>query len=253
MPAQDDQREREMILLFNLFVPADRMRSDVDAYLKLDEVDNPLPFELKSTTGNSVSTVRDFGPEHIAKWRDLHWLFAFYNREANQLRHCYYASPADMAAWIKDKERYVRPDMVLAEVAPSLVTDETVTRVLGAGDSFTIADARLIMKNQWRAERYRTSGDLPAGHYSRTHMVELLRERCEYLIRRGATLNNPHIPEQYLIDQSLQPITENHAAQLRTAVAVYVNRLAAGQVAPAEIDPVIAAQASAADTDDATA
>lgn len=98
-----------MIALFNLDVPHDRARSDVDARLDLEWLDEPIEFELKSTTGNSVSTVRDFGPEHIAKWQKLHWLFAFYESDGTTLRYCYYASPADMSDWIAEKEKYIRP------------------------------------------------------------------------------------------------------------------------------------------------
>lgn len=86
-----------MLNLFNLTVPPDRTRSGLDAILDLDDGSEPIPFELKSTTSKSVATVRDFGPDHIVKWRHLHWLFAFYERDATTLRHCYYASPADMA------------------------------------------------------------------------------------------------------------------------------------------------------------
>jgi hypothetical protein len=87
-------------------------------------------------------------------------------------------------------------------------------------------------------------------------MLELLRERCAYVIRRGATLNNPHISGPHLSDR-LEPITRNHAAMLRTLVADYLARratqLTAGEL-PAEdaVDPLVA-QASAAATDEATA
>jgi hypothetical protein len=249
VPVQDDERERQMVLLFNLSVPDDRGRSDVDALLELPDQPEPVPFELKSTTKRSVSTVRDFGPQHIAKWRDLHWLFAFYDEDGVRLSRCYYASPRAMASWIEDKERYVRPDMVLADESPKLVTDATLSRVLGDGESFSIDDARLIMKNQWRKEHYRASADLPNARYSRDRMIYLLQERCAYVIRRGATLNNPHIPETYLNEQGLTPIVRDHAASLREQVHDY---LADPGQQPAAVDPTIEAQASAAASDDAT-
>lgn len=218
MPVQDDERERQMVLLFNLTVPEDRRRADVDALLELDKRAEPVPFELKSSTGKSVSTVRDFGPDHIVKWRHLHWLFAFYGAGGQHLRHCYYASPADMADWITDRECYVRPDMVLAEWAPRLVTAETLQQVLGDAETFSLHDARLIMKNQWRLAEYHRQADLPGTRYSRERMIELLQRRCAYVIRRGATLNNPHIPEVYLTARGLQPIQRDHAARLRGLV-----------------------------------
>jgi hypothetical protein len=38
--------------------------------------------------------------------------------------------------------------------------------------------------------------DCPDG-FSPDAMLRLLRERCEYLIARGATVNNPHINKTY--------------------------------------------------------
>jgi len=236
-----------MTLLFNLTVPPDRSRSGVDALLELDELEKPLPFELKSSTRESISTVRDFGPEHIAKWKKLHWLFAFYDREASRARVCYYASPADMADWINDKERYVRPDLVLANSAPQLISSDLLTQVLGPGDTFTADDARRIMKMQWSSQQYRDGADLPGQLYSRGRMIELLRERCAYVIRRGATLNNPHIPGSYLSSR-LEAITRDHAATLRRLVRSYLAdreaRLVAGETPQEDcLDPVVAAQA----------
>jgi hypothetical protein len=239
-----------MVLLFNLTVPADRGRSDIDAYLELRSHPDPIPFELKSSTTNSVSTVRDFGPEHIAKWAHLHWLFAFYETNATTLRYCYYASPADMADWIADKQEYVRPDYVLAQRAPQLITDDELTEVLGPGDNFPISDARRIMKNQWNAEQYRARADLPDGRYSRDAMLRMLQERCGYVIRRGATLNNPHISESYFAERKLKPITKDHADRLRKLVRQYLKN----QAAEVSVDSVIAHQAAiAAATDDASA
>ena len=250
MAPQDDERERQMVSLFNLTVPADRGRADIDAYLDLRAGADPLPFELKSTTYKSISTVRDFGPEHIAKWRRLHWLFAFFERDGRTLRHCYYASPADMAPWIEEKARYIRPDLVLAESAPQLITDATLSLVIGEDvESCSMDQAKLIMKKQWSAAQYLASADLPDHRFSRSKMVELLQARCEYVIRRGATLNNPHIPESYFATQGLHHIEHDHAATLRTQVARYL----AGGEELAELDPVVAHQARAASTDDATA
>lgn len=256
MTAQDDAREREMILMFNLSRPADSTRGGLDAQLDLDGT--VVPFELKSTTRDSVSTVRDFGPEHIVKWKNLHWLFAFYERNGTVLKHCYYASPADMADWISEKERYVRPDYVLAQRAPAKITDEDLTAVVGVGGSFTVADARRIMKNQWNAKQYADNADLPGKMYSRAAMLKLLQRRCEYVIRRGATLNNPHIPESYL-SARVKPITKDHAATVRVLVGEYLSQrelqLADGAMPlKDQLDPVIADQArSAAATDEAIA
>jgi len=255
MPVQDDAREQQMVDLFNLSVPEDRRRDDIDADLELEELDTPLPFELKSTTKTSVSTVRDFGPEHIAKWQNLHWLFAFYDTDGKKLRYCRYASPSDMAPWIAEKERYVLPDLVLAQRAPQLVTHDVLVQVLGDLQRYSTADAKSVMKNQWSAQQYRDNADLPDGGYSRDRMVHLLQERCGYVIRRGATLNNPHIPRGYL--EKLTRIERDHAASLRQLVRTYLAAKEAaesrGETVQVQVDPVVAAQAKAAATDDATA
>ena len=67
--------------------------------------------------------------------------------------------------------------------------------------------------------------------YSRQRMLELLRERCRYVLLRGATLNNPHIPAGYF--KAWEQITEDHAITLRRLVGEYL-------------------QSSASATDDAT-
>lgn len=255
--AQDDAREREMILMFNLSVPADRTRGGLDAELEIDG-HGRLPFELKSTTKNSISTVRDLGPEHIAKWKNLHWLFAFYESDGATLRYCYYASPADMADWVNGKESYVLPDYILANAVPAKIDDSDLSRIVGDSDRFSKAEAERIMKKQWTADQYKTNADLPGGMFSREAMLTMLQARCEYVIRRGATLNNPHIPEKYLRDR-LEPIFKDHASTVRRLVSEYLEvhaaQVASGEL-PAEdqINPVIAGQAAKAlDTDNATA
>ena len=68
---QDDTREKKMRDLFNLVdVPG---RSETDAVLELDEFGR-VEFELKSTSDprGRVTTVRDFGPDHIEKWKNKH-------------------------------------------------------------------------------------------------------------------------------------------------------------------------------------
>ncbi len=255
MPAQDDAREQQMVNLFNLVTPEDRKRADIDARLELPELPQPLDFELKSTTGKSVSTVRDLGPDHFLKWRDLHWLFAFYDKSATKLLYCSYASPADMAEWIRGRQAYIRPDLVLAERVPIFITSDVVVEVLGERDSYTAADAKSIMKQQWSAERYRAEADLPGGGFSRDRMVRLLQERCSYVIERGSTLNNPHIPGPYL--DRLVRIEKDHAETLRRLVREYLaaqqDATSRGETLQVQVDPVVSAQASAAATDDATA
>ena len=229
MPVQDDVRESQMVQLFNLTVPEDRGRSDIDAHLNIDG--RVINFELKSTTSGSVSTVRDFGPDHIRKWRDdLHWIFAFYDKTGTRLQHCIYASPEDMEPWIAGKERYVRPDILLADSLPALVTDEMVTAILGEKDAYSLEDAQWIMKKQWSAAQYREQQDLEDG-YSLDRMTEILQQRARYVILRGATLNNPHIEARYF--NRFEKITEEHASKLRELVRGYLSSASATEDATA--------------------
>ena len=219
MPVQDDERENSMIQLFNLTVPADRRRADIDAHLAVDG--RVINFELKSTTGNSVSTVRDFGPEHIRKWRaDLHWIFAFYDRSGRHLQHCVYASPSDMESWIAGKERYIAPDLALADSLPASVTADMVVALLGEKDVYSLIDARWIMKNQWTSAQYTEFQDLPSG-YSVGRMTEIMQQRGRYVILRGSTLNNPHIEGSFF--EGFEHIVDEHASRLRELVRAYLS------------------------------
>lgn len=219
MPVQDDARENEMIQRFNLTVPDDRKRSDIDAHLAMGG--SEFNFELKSTTSGSVSTVRDFGPDHIIKWRaDLHWLFAFYNKDGTRLQYCIYASPDDMEPWIASKELYIRPDLELADNLPRSVEAEMVLTSFGPKDVYSLQDAKLVMKKQWRAAQYKEYQDLPGG-YSLDRMTQIMQLRARYLILRGSTLNNPHIEAAFF--DRFEKITDNHAARLRELVTDYLN------------------------------
>lgn len=229
MPVQDDARETQMVQLFNLSVPEDRVRSDIDAHLNVDG--RVINFELKSTTSGSVSTVRDFGPDHIRKWRDdLHWIFAFYDGSGTRLQYCIYASPEDMEPWIADKERYVLPDTLLADSLPGLVSSEMVISILGAKDLYSMKDAQWVMKKQWRVSQYLEQQDLEGG-YSLERMTEILQARARYVILRGATLNNPHIEARYF--DRFERITEEPASKLRELVHGYLSKASASVEATA--------------------
>lgn len=228
MAAQDDAREREMRTLFNLVRPPDAGRGDIDAILELEGRAIPEPlrgsrisFELKSATGGrpNISTVRDFGLHHVEKWRELHWLFGVYGRDARGdqvLQYCLYGSPAQMKPWFDRMAAYIAPDVAMSECVPALISATTLRNVMGTKQGFSRDDAKRLMKNQYSAAEYDEAADLEAGHYSRDAMLRMLRERCAYVIRRGSTLNNPHIPAGYF--EGWERIEANHAARLRELV-----------------------------------
>jgi hypothetical protein len=213
MSIQDDAREFQMVQLFNLTVAEERGRSDIDAVLSYQG--HQLPFELKSTTGRSISTVRDFGRGHIEKWRELHWLFGFYEPNGTRLRWCHYASPHDMRPWIDGRAAYVGPDLVLAEHVPELIGLGTLHRILGEKRVYTLEDAQSVHKQQYTAARYREAMDLDEG-YSPERMLAIVRDRCRYVLERGLTLNNPKIPGSYF--DGFERIEQNHAIRLRQLV-----------------------------------
>jgi hypothetical protein len=226
MPAQDDEREIQMRQLFNLTKAGGR--SDVDALLELSGRDIPellrgrtVEFELKSATRGkaTISTVRDFGLHYVEKWSRLHWLFGIYGRNSQgdqELQYCLYGSPEKMRPWFDRMAAYIAPDVALAACVPSLITDVTLTAVLGDADSFAAEDAKRLMKNQYRAVDYVAAADLGNGRFSRRAMLRLLQQRCGYVIQRGSTLNNPHIPASHFA--GWLRITSDHAATLRDLV-----------------------------------
>jgi len=216
MAIQDDTREAEMREFFGLSENPGRKRSDVDAVLGLSN--GVVHFELKSTSLNSFSTVRDLGPEHISKWTTMHWLFAFYDISGRTIESAYYGSPRQMQQWVTQIAEYIRPDQILADLMRAKVDSEVVNSVLGVGDFFTPEDARRIQKRQWKNADYLKNQDLPGG-FSRSKMHEILRSRVHYLISRGSTLNNPHIPGSYVQNLTELSLIKSEAGQsLRGAV-----------------------------------
>ena len=212
---QDDDREEAMIALFNLYKDEAEGRSGVDAFLKLDG--KTIPFELKTTSQGSVTTVRDFGPEHILKWKNKHWLIGFFIKGREYYK---YGSPSMMAKWIKSKEEYISPDFKLAKLVPAKINLDDMYQIIGKKDVYTYEDAKAIQKLQYKKEQYLELQDLEQG-YSSKRMLKIVKDRAQYLIKRGSTLNNPHIPFSYF--DGWTEIIKDHAEQLRTMVRKYFN------------------------------
>ena len=214
MVIQDDSRETELIELFKLERPENSSRTDTDAYLNING--NKLPFELKSTTTGSVTTVRDFGPEHIKKWKKKHWLIGVYRAKDQKLLYSLYGSPKMIGPWIKEKKEYIRADFQLSNEAPAKITMDILVKIVGKKKIYAIKDAIKLQKKQYSIKKYKNLMDVPDG-YSPRRMLEILKDRCAYLIQRGSTLNNPHIPQSYF--NGWERINTNHAKQLRELVS----------------------------------
>jgi hypothetical protein len=212
---QDDDREEAMRTLFGLYKDEHEGRDGIDAHLDIDG--EAIPFELKTTSNGSVTTARDFGPDHIEKWKDKHWLIGFF---VNGREYYHYGSPSMMAGWIEGKEEYIKPDFMLANLASEKLTLNDVHEVMEDKATYTFEDAKGLQKKQYKKVKYIELQDVNDG-YSPERMLEILKDRAKYLIKRGSTLNNPHIPPTYF--QGWTEITENHSEILRTMVQSYLN------------------------------
>ena len=214
---QDDGREEQMRILFGMRKDENEGRSGIDAYLDIDGV--AIPFELKttSTKNGSVTTVRDFGPDHIKKWQGKHWLFGFH---LNGEVFYKYGNPSMMQPWIQEMSQYIAPDFKLAEISYQNLSLEDLHKVLPKKDIYSLEDAQSIQKRQYLAKKYLELQDKKNG-YSPERMLQILRERLKYLIERGSTLNNPHISGSYF--ESWEKITSDHANQLKLAVKKFLS------------------------------
>ena len=174
-------------------------RSGVDAYLDFTAGGRrySAPIELKSTTVGSVSTARDVGFDHIARWRSRVWLFGFYERDGPTLENLLTLGPLDMEPWISRIERYIAPDFMIGERAATKLGMDDLHVICGEKSAYTLADAKSLYKRQWAEDRYASEMDLSDG-YSPPKMLAILRLRAQYLSDRGSTLNNPHIPKRFL-------------------------------------------------------
>lgn len=205
MPVQDDERERELVRMFNLDWDPAHQRAGVDAVLDVEVDGSPyrLEVEVKSSTGTTVSTARDVGMEHIQKWRRKLFVIGFYSREARrpELQQCLCLTPTDMEPWIASIEAKIRIDFKLALLASRRLVLEDLFDVCGEQESYSVEDAKRLHKQQWTAEAYAAAQDAVVSgerRISRAKMLEILQLRSKYVAERGATLNNPHITKAHL-------------------------------------------------------
>lgn len=205
MPVQDDERERELVRMFNLNWDPAHQRAGVDALLDVEVDGRPYQFEVevKSSTGTTVSTARDVGMEHIQKWRRKLFVIGFYSKEARrpELQHCLCLTPLDMEPWIASIEAKILIDFKLALLASRRLVLQDLFDVCGEQETYSVDDAKRLHKQQWTAEEYAAAQDTIVGQarrISRDKMLEILQLRSKYIAERGATLNNPHITKTHL-------------------------------------------------------
>lgn len=226
MAVQDDRREREMCQLIGL--RAGEGRSDVDAFFDFDIPGQSysVPIELKSTTNYSVSTARDVGPGHIAKWRSRVWIFGFYEASGTQLQKILTLGPDEMEDWIGKIENYIAPDFAIGErVAEKLDLDDLFI-ICGEKPKYNLGDAIALHKRQWSRDRYLSEMDVADG-YTPIKMLEILKLRATYLNQRGSTLNNPHIPSSFFLqfDAEAIDITDSNADAVAIATQSRIRQI----------------------------
>jgi hypothetical protein len=205
MTVQDDERERELVRMFNLSWDPAHQRAGVDAELLIEVGAQRirLDVEVKSTTGATVSTARDVRIEHIRRWRKMFFVVGFYSREARrpELQRCLCLSPLDMEPWIASIESKVLIDFKLADRASRKLGLDDLFEVCGEQATYSLQDAKRLHKSQWSAAQYEAALDTQqAGkpRVSQRKMMEILQLRSKYIAERGATLNNPHITKTHL-------------------------------------------------------
>ena len=218
MAVQDDSREKEMFQLLGL--REGEGRSEVDAFFdfEADEKVCSTPIELKSTTTGSVSTARDVGPTHIAKWRSRVWIFGFYNSSGTSLQQLLVLGPNEMESWIGKTEQYIKPDLAIGDRVAEKLDVEDLYVICKKKSKYSLEDAKSLHKRQWNQEKYCSEMD-DADGYTPAKMLEILKLRAIYLNQRGSTLNNPHIPKSFFANFRDRMIDVVHfSADARAAI-----------------------------------
>ena len=226
MTVQDDERERELVRLFNLDWDPGHQRSGTDAILRLMHkgVEREIEVEVKSTTKDTVSTARDVGIDHVRRWRTKLFVIGFYGREARrpELRRSLCLTPCDMADWIDGIAAKVELDHRIAQRARAALGMADLHAVFGVSATYPMQTAKAVLRQQWSADRYAQAADMtdldgkPA--LSPAAMLEILRSRALYISERGATLNNPHITSRHLarFAGSSREVSSDWAARIRS-------------------------------------
>ncbi len=206
MTVQDDERERELSALFGLDWDAAHERHGVDAVLPGIVVDgNTYQFEVevKSSTDLDIGTARDFGMEHIKRWRKMLFVFGFYSkvRGRPELQRCLCLTPVDMEPWLKAKEAQMMIDFKLAARVPRNLQLEDLFSVCGEKETYSIEEAKALHKQQYTSAQYAAATDITVdgeNRLSQAKMLSILKERALYIAERGSTVNNPHITKTFL-------------------------------------------------------
>jgi hypothetical protein len=114
---QDNEREAQLVTWFAL-QSTNENRIGIDA---ADEFN--YQYELKTTTKAGVSTARDVGLNHIAKWRKLIWICAkgHYQGDEFIITDTYVLYPSNLEQWFRKIEAKVTRRKALFSTVISLM------------------------------------------------------------------------------------------------------------------------------------
>lgn len=223
---------RELCRVFGLIWDQAHSRGGEDAWLRLDVegTEYRLSVEVKSTTGNTVSTARDVSMEHIKRWRSKVFVIGFYDSKDKrpELQRLLCLTPDDMALWIDSIAAKVEPDYKIAQRASRHLDLVDLHEVCGVNQAYSVEDAKRLHKAQWQATQCIAAVDVKVdgrGMLSPTAMLSLLRLRAQYIAERGATLNNPHITSEHLKQfwgTNREARIDNAAATIRKLMTDFV-------------------------------
>ncbi len=233
MTVQDDERERELVRLFNLDWDPAHQRSGVDAVLRLDVggITHDIEIEVKSTTKDTVSTARDVGMAHVQRWRSKLFVIGFYTRDARrpELKRCLCLTPSDMADWIDSIAAKVELDHRIAQRAGAALQLSDLHSVCEERGVYSVKLAKDVLRQQWSAEQYASAADVVDSDGQRAlsagSMLGILRARAAYIAERGATLNNPHITSKHLARfvGTDREVTNDWAARIRAIATQWIS------------------------------
>lgn len=185
---QDDYREELLCKLLGLRHMPGRWGHDAE-----DEFQHP--FELKSTSKDSIGTARDVSPQMIAEWRERFWICATGNSRKKpsgektfEVNEVYFLHPDMLQGWFGKLEARFDPDMAIKDVALQAAAAMLSPEQLG---------------------------------------------RLSYLINRGATYNNPHISMKYIRENGISIDLTRAPAHLRELVAAHPLKSRAQSRSPA--------------------
>jgi hypothetical protein len=203
-----------MVQALNLGQRDGRTRQDEDGHLDVNWKGKTrhLLFECKSTVENAdYGTGRDTGLRQLARWGTMHFVFGVFEPRDNVPKRMWYGSPRQMSQWNAAERDYLKPDLMLLQLIPSLVGEAELFNVLGKKDAYTYEDLRRLMKDQWHASAaqnrknlYQERADVhrskkaSENRYSRKVAIQAVRERVDYLLSRGGTVNNRKISAAYV-------------------------------------------------------